>query len=164
MWAERKIMAVTIRNILVPTDFSELSKPAIGYAKGMADAFDAQLHCLHVVDDAYQYWSAIGPESLPVGPPPEEMIALGRKRMERFCADLFADVKRPVVSHVAYGRPFAEIIAYARENNIDLIVMATHGRGAIAHVLLGSTTEKVVRKAPCAVLTIRSADQPFAMP
>jgi len=157
-------MSVRFTNILVPTDFSELSKPAIGYAKGLAEAFDAQLHCLHVVDDAYQYWSAIGPESLPVGPPPEEMIALGRKRMDRFCAELFADVKRPVKSHVAYGRPFAEIIAHARESKIDLIVMATHGRGAIAHALLGSTAEKVVRKSPCAVLTIRSSDQPFVMP
>lgn len=157
-------MPIQFRNILLPTDFSELSKPAIGCAKGLADAFDAQIHCIHVVDDAYQYWSAIGPESLPVGPPPEEMIAVGRKRLDRFCADHLADSKRPVVSHVAYGRPFAEIIAYARENKVDLIVMATHGRGAIAHVLLGSTAEKVVRKSPCAVLTVRSADEPFEMP
>jgi nucleotide-binding universal stress UspA family protein len=157
-------MSVRFTNILVPTDFSELSKPAIGYAKGLAEAFDAPLHCLHVVDDAYQYWSAIGPESLPVGPPPEEMIALGRKRMDRFCAEFFGDARRPVKSHVAYGRPFSEIIAYARENRIDLIVMSTHGRGAIAHALLGSTTEKVVRKSPCAVLTVRSSDQPFVMP
>ena len=157
-------MPIRFQNILLPTDFSELSKPAIAYAKGLADAFDSQIHCVHVVDDAYQYWSAIGPESLPVGPPPEEMIALGRKRLERFCADHFADLKRPIVSNVAYGRPFAEIIAYARENHVDLIVMATHGRGAIAHVLLGSTTEKVVRKSPCAVLTVRSNEQPFAMP
>ena len=62
------------------------------------------------------------------------------------------------------GRPFAEIIAYARENEICLIVMGTHGRGALAHVLLGSTTEKVVRKAPCAVMTVRAPDHDFVMP
>lgn len=66
--------------------------------------------------------------------------------------------------HVAVGRPFAEIIGYARRNDVDLIVMATHGRGAIAHVLLGSTTEKVVRKAPCAVMTIRNRPEDFVMP
>lgn len=151
-------------NILVPTDFSDLAKPALSYAKGLAAAFDAQLHCLHVVDDAYQYWSAIGPESLPIGPPPDELIELGRKRLARFCTEQLTDVKHPVVQHVAYGRPFAEIIAYAREKGIDLIVMSTHGRGAIAHALLGSTTEKVVRKACCAVLTIRASDHKCETP
>lgn len=157
-------MSMRFTNILVPTDFSDLAKPALSYAKGLAEAFDAQLHCLHVVDDAYQYWSAIGPESLPVGPPPDEMIELGRKRLARFCSEQLADLKRPAIPHVAYGRPFAEIIAYAREHKIDLIVMSTHGRGAIAHALLGSTTEKVVRKACCAVLTIRASDPKFEMP
>lgn len=157
-------MTMRFSNILIPTDFSEMSKVSLSYAKGLVEAFDAQLHCVHVVDDAYQYWSAIGPESLPVGPPPDEMVELGRKRMARFCTELLADLKHPVKSHVAYGRPFSEIIAYAREHEIDLIVMSTHGRGAIAHALLGSTTEKVVRKAPCAVLTVRAADQPFVMP
>ncbi len=157
-------MSVRFSRILVPTDFSEMSKPPVAYAKSLAEAYKAQLHCLHVVDDAYQYWSAIGPESLPVGPPPEEMIALGRKRLEKFCAEFFSDVRPALISQVAYGRPFAEIIAYAREHEIDVIVMATHGRGAIAHVLLGSTTEKVVRKSPCPVLTIRTSDKPFEMP
>ena len=67
------------------------------------------------------------------------------------------------MTHVTMGRPFSEIVGYARAQGIDLIVMGTHGRGAIAHVLLGSTTEKVVRKAGCAVLTIRG-DHVFVMP
>lgn len=157
-------MSIQFSNILVPTDFSELSAPATTYAKGLAGAFNAQLHCLHVVDDAFQYWSAIGPESLPIGPPPDEMMELGRKRLDKFAGEYFADTLPSVIQHVAYGRPFAEIIAYAKENKIDLIVLGTHGRGAIAHALLGSTTEKVVRKAPCAVLTVRSSSQPFVMP
>lgn len=150
-------MSTKFANILIPTDFSDLAKPALEYAKILADAFGAQVHCLHVVDDAYQYWSAIGPESLPVGPPPDEMIALGRKRIARFAAEMLTNLKRPAITHVAYGRPFHEIITYAKEKNIDLIVMSTHGRGVIAHALLGSTTEKVVRKACCPVLTIRAA-------
>jgi len=68
------------------------------------------------------------------------------------------------VTHVSMGRPFTEIIGYARQENVGMIVMATHGRGAIAHMLLGSTTEKVVRKAQCAVLTIRPDEHEFAMP
>lgn len=141
-----------------------MSHPSLAYARDLAEAFDAQLHCLHVVDDAYQYWSAIGPESLPIGPPPEELLQVGRMRMEKFCAAHLASMKKPAISYVAYGRPFVEIIAYARDHAVDLIVMATHGRSAITHVLLGSTTEKVVRKSPCPVLTVRTSDQPLDKP
>jgi nucleotide-binding universal stress UspA family protein len=157
-------MSIQMNNILLTTDFSEFARPAIEFARDLADRFEAQLFCLHVVDDAYQYWSAIGPESLPLGPPPEEMLELGRTRLSRFCDEYLAGLRKPVIRHVAYGRPFAEIISFAKEKQVDLIVMGTHGRGAIAHVLLGSTTEKVVRKAPCAVLTVRTTDQPFVMP
>lgn len=157
-------MFTRFTNILLPTDFSEMSKPSLTYARDLADVYDAQLHCLHVVDDSYQYWSAIGPESLPIGPPPEELLQLGRTRMEKFCTEHLSGMKKPALSHVSYGRPFAEIIDYAREHAIDLIVMATHGRGAIAHMLLGSTTEKVIRKSPCPVMTIRSSDPPLDAP
>jgi nucleotide-binding universal stress UspA family protein len=157
-------MSIQINSVLLPTDFSELSKPATEFARDLAERYRAQLYCLHVVDDAYQYWSAIGPESLPIGPPPDELLELGRTRIARFANEYFASMGKPVITQVAYGRPFAEIIGCARENRIDLIVMGTHGRGAIAHALLGSTAEKVVRKAPCAVLTVRTADQDFVMP
>ncbi|MGD2108794.1 MAG: universal stress protein [Phycisphaerae bacterium] len=157
-------MPVDFKKIVFPTDFSDLSLAALNYARQLVEGFKAQLYCLHVVDDAYQYWSAMGPESIPVGPPAEELLDLGRKRMEQFCSEHLADLDPPPITHVAIGRPFAEIIAYARENDVCLIVMGTHGRGAIAHVLLGSTTEKVVRKAPCAVLTVRGPDHKFEMP
>ncbi|MFQ5591916.1 MAG: universal stress protein [Phycisphaerae bacterium] len=157
-------MSVKFGNILYPTDFSELSREALAYVREITDTYDAQLHCLHVVDEAYQYWSALGPESIPVGPPPEDMLELGRTRMEEFRAQYLTGFSREPVAHVCIGTPFAEVIGYARDHAVDLIVMATHGRGAIAQVLLGSTTEKVVRKASCAVLTIRARNQEFVMP
>ncbi len=157
-------MSIRFANILVPTDFSDASRPAVECALGLIESFNAQLHCLHVVDDACQYWSAIGPESLPLGPPPEEILELGRTRMTKFCERTFADLTTPAISNVVLGRPFLEIITYAKQNRVDLIVMSTHGRGAIAHVLLGSTTEKVVRKASCAVLTVRTPEHTFVMP
>lgn len=157
-------MSMPIKKILFPTDYSETSLEALGHAKALAAVFDAELLCIHVVDEAYQYWSSMGPESIPVGPPMEELLALGKSRMEKFRATHLADLKKPVTSAVVLGRPFMEIIKYAREHGVDLIVMGTHGRGALAHVLLGSTTEKVVRKAPCAVLTVRSGTHKFEMP
>ena len=84
--------------------------------------------------------------------------------MDEFKADHLAELCSDPVTSVRMGRPFAAIIDYARTNDICLIVMGTHGRGAIAHMLLGSTTEKVVRKAPCAVMTVRAAGQTFIMP
>ena len=157
-------MSHLFSRILLPTDFSEVALPAVACARELARTFGAQLHCLHVVDDSYQYWGGIGPETLPIGPPPDEMLKSAAERLSRFCGEHFADLSPPPKVDVAFGRPFAEIIGYAKENKIELIVLGTHGRGAIAHVLLGSTTEKVVRKAPCAVLTVRSSDHKFVMP
>ncbi len=157
-------MSIRFQQILFPTDFSELSTAALAYARLIAETFEAQFHCLHVVDDAYQYWSAMGPESIPVGPPPEDLLELGRTRMEKFRTEYLDDMERAAATHVSLGRPFAEIIAYARKHQVDMIVMGTHGRGAIAHMLLGSTTEKVVRKSPCAVLTVRADEPEFVMP
>lgn len=157
-------MAIRVTNILLPTDFSNIALEALHYARDFADVFEARLHCLHVIDEAHQYWSSISPECIPVGPPPENLLALVSERMERFADEHLSGLKQPPVTDVIIGRPFAEIIGYARENEIDLIVMGTHGRGAIAHVLLGGTTEKVVRKAPCAVLTVRASGHKFVMP
>ncbi len=157
-------MSIQFKRILFPTDFSELALGALDYTKLLTSTFHSELYCLHVVDDAYQYWSAMGPESIPISPPPEDLLELGRSRMEKFRETHLTKLKGTPVTHVTMGRPFSEIISYARENKIDLIVMGTHGRGAIAHVLLGSTTEKVVRKSPCAVLTVRAHEHKFVMP
>ncbi len=157
-------MSNLFEKILFPTDFSELANTALDYAREFVDKYGSELHCLHVVDDAYQYWSAMGPESIPIGPPTDDLMELGRNRMNTFVEEHLTGLSREPVKAVTMGRPFAEIISYARAHDIDLIVMGTHGRGEIAHVLLGSTTEKVVRKAGCAVLTVRGSGLKFTMP
>ena len=157
-------MSHLFKRILLPTDFSEAVRPAAACACEMSRQFNAVLHCLHVVDDSYQYWSAMGPEPVIVGPPPQELIESARKKLQRFSAEHIRDLSHPVVEFVSLGSPFVEIIGYAKEHAMDLIVMGTHGRGAIAHALLGGTTEKVVRKAPCAVLTVRASSHQFVAP
>jgi len=152
---------IHIRKILFPTDFSELSLVALRYARAFADQFTAQLYCLHVVDEAQQYWSALGPEATPIAPPVDDLLEAANKQMQSFQDEHLIGLEYAAVTKVALGKPYSEIIDYAREITCDLLVMATHGRSGIMHALMGSTAEKVVRKAPCPVLTVRSGEHEF---
>ena len=154
-------MKINLKNILYPTDFSELSLKACKYAMSFAQSYQAQLHCIHVVDEAYQYWVSLGPESVPVGPPPEDLTGLAEKRLEEFKNANLAGLKSPAITEALFGRPFLQICEYAKDKQIDLIVIATHGRSGISHALMGGTAEKVVRKAPCPVLTVRDPEHDF---
>jgi nucleotide-binding universal stress UspA family protein len=155
---------IELRKILFPTDFSDLSLHALTYARSFAKQFRAELHVLHVVDEAYQYWMAMGPNSLPVGPPPEELLTVSSKELDKFVETHLRGNGTSVVKVTQMGRPFMEIVRYARDKSIDLIVLGTHGRSGLRHALLGSVAERVVRKAPCPVLTIRHPEHDFVMP
>lgn len=149
---------ITLQGILLPTDFSECSERARSYACELAKRFTAEVHLLHVVP----------PISLPayVGPIPDELLHPeqgARRALEEWNDPAFEHAKR-VVRSVVMGTPFVEIVRYVRGRNMDLIVMGTHGRSGLAHALIGSVTEKVVRKAPCPVLTVRPEGQQFIMP
>ena len=144
---------MTIKTILVPTDFSEPSTAALAYAKALAHALRASIHLLHVTQDpTAQPWAE---EAYPAALVEilEELKAQARKQLVAELSPSERKTYRSVVT-VAVGVPFTRIIEYARNNEIDLIVMGTHGRGAIAHMILGSVTERVVRFAPCAVLSV----------
>ncbi|MFQ5429454.1 MAG: universal stress protein [Phycisphaerae bacterium] len=153
-----------IERIAFPTDFSELSLHGLSYARDFAESFESELHLIHVVDEASMYWMAMGPSSLPVGPSADELVDVARQELQKFVGEQLTGFQRPLVTEVLVGRPFTEIIRYARDKQIGLIVIGTHGRGGLKHVLLGSVAERVVRKAPCPVLTIRDPSHAFAMP
>jgi universal stress protein A len=154
---------IKMARILYPTDFSDLSLVALKYARSFAEQFDAELHCVHVVDEAYQYWLMLGPDGVPAGPNPQELLASAQNQMATFSQEHLAGISK-CTAKVLIGRPFVEIIRYAREQSVDLIVIATHGRSGLKHVLMGSVAERVVRKAPCPVLTVRSDGHEFVMP
>jgi len=141
-----------IRRILLPTDFSPRAETAKAYALKLAGTFGAELHLLHVLQEPI----AIVPESgLAVAPP-----ALNMPELTKAAEDGLAGINVPEPGRIAArvvrsGLPAEEIVRYAGETGIDMIVQGTHGRTGLAHVLLGSVAEKVVRKAPCAVLTVR---------
>jgi len=145
-----------IRRILVPIDFSEHSKNALKYAIPYAIQFGARLDLLYVVEPT------IYPADFSFGqvgfPNIEEEL---RKRGNEELASLVKnEIKDRVAAEatVRTGKPFYEINEYARENKIDLIIIATHGHTGVEHILFGSTVEKVVRKAPCPVLVVRQPE------
>ncbi len=150
---------ITLKTILVPTDFSEHSAKALLYGSELAKKFGAELHVLHAVEQTplmYGEGAYVAPET------EAEIEAAASKQLEGLLADSSDDLK--VVRKVQHGHPFVETIRYAKEHDIGLIVLGTHGRGAVAHMLLGSVAEKVVRKAPCPVLTVRDEEHEFVMP
>lgn len=155
---------IQLQRILYPTDFSDLSLYALQYARNFAETFSAELHVLHVVDEAYQNWATMGPNTIPVGPTAPEMLDLAREQMATFMAEHLGTPGLSVVSKVVLGRPSPTILDYASQQRMDMIVIATHGRGALTHMLLGSVTDKVVRKAPCPVLTVRHPEHEFITP
>ena len=154
---------IKLDRILVPTDLSEFSKHAMRYGCEFANRFNAELHLLNIVQDVV----AMVPEPGMAFPAPGEYLQELQQASTKALAELpdstwLRGVN--VVRHVRVGTPFLEIVRYAKETGIDLIVIGTHGRSGLAHVLLGSTAEKVVRKSPCPVLTVRPEGHDFVMP
>jgi len=147
-------MSLAFHKILVPTDLSETAETALFYAKELARQFSAELHLLHVCEDPMllSRWSVLGSESATdLG---EEAAAL-REQLKNLVG---VDGGKPLTTevHVIVGQPTGFAISqYALDGEFELIVMGTHGRGPVTHALMGSVAEKVVRTAPCPVLTIR---------
>jgi len=149
--------------VLFTTDFSDLSLAALDWARKMAEHFDAVLHCLFVVDEPTNYWVGVGSVG-PLGPTSDELLGKAKMKMDAFAGDNLEGLTHPAVTRVVAGKPFVEIVKYARAIDATMIVMSTHGRTGLSHALLGSTTETVVRKSPCPVLVIRNPEVKFEMP
>lgn len=148
---------IELRNILLPTDFSEPSLKATEYALSLAHRFDATLHLMHVIEDPVVYLPMF--ESYPL-PTKQQFETYAQDRLENWIADDDGEGLKIEIEW-RHGKPHIEVIDYASDNRIDLIILGTHGRGAAAHLLLGSVAEKVVRKAPCPVLTVHPSGKQF---
>jgi nucleotide-binding universal stress UspA family protein len=153
---------VTLRKVLFPTDFSEPSEAAWSYALALAKEFGAEILLLHVVAEPPRL-----AEAYEMGFTPERFIKAASDEARRQMTDMIAkaaDWKVSISPQVRKGVEFREIIQAAREAAADIIVMGTHGRTGLAHALIGSVAEKVVRKAPCPVLTVKHPKIKFEMP
>ena len=154
---------IRLAKLLVPTDFSEDSEQAARYAVELAKRFQAEIHCVHVVDIPADLLSTsayymTGPSEQFIDQIREE----SKKNLEAFADNNLEGVQ--VQTAFLEGSPFVEIIRYARNQQIDLVVIATHGRTGLKHVLFGSVAEKVVRKAPCPVLVVKREEHDFVLP
>lgn len=145
---------IAIRRVLAPTDFSDSSVPAVRYAAELAEKFGAELTLLHVVQDL----TLVVPDvmmPLPVAAPAVEDMVTGAKAGIAKMVEKHGLQKLNPKAEVRMGAPAAEIVAAAADLKADLLCIGTHGRTGIAHFLLGSVAERIVRHAPCPVLTVR---------
>jgi nucleotide-binding universal stress UspA family protein len=149
---------ISVKNILVPHDFSETSEVAMRYGIELARTFGAKLHIVHVSDKARFEMATEFPLGLDMSL--EDAI---RERLSKIMASREQLELKPTFLVVS-GTPYLEIVRYANDHAINMIVMGTHGRGPVAHALMGSVAEKVVRNAPCPVLTVRHPEREFVMP
>jgi universal stress protein A len=151
--------SIDIQRILVPIDFSEHSKNALKYAIPFAQQFKASIDLIYVVEPTiYPADFSFGQIGFPNVE--EELRTRGSEELDNLIAkEISGKVRSRKI--VRTGKPFYEINQYAMEENISLIIIATHGHTGMEHILFGSTAEKVVRKAPCPVLVVRTGEHEF---
>jgi nucleotide-binding universal stress UspA family protein len=154
---------IDLHRILVPTDFSKYSHHALTYAAAFAEKFGAELYLLHVVQDLAVFIPDMITVAPPVLPTVKQLTEAVYAAFDRLIEEQQLQ-QLDIHREVREGSPFYEIVRFASEENIDLIVLGTHGHTGLAHVLLGSVTEKVVRKSPCPVLTVRDPEHEFVHP
>lgn len=146
-----------LKKVLVPIDFSPCSLKALTYAIQFAREFGATLDVVHIVPPYY----AADPYGLgELERVEKQLLAAGEQKL---AAMVLQQVPQgiPAETFVRRGRPATEIVQIARDQESDLIIIATHGRSGLKHLLMGSTAENVVRHAPCPVLTVREREHDF---
>jgi universal stress protein A len=152
------LSAFTVRNILVPTDFTECSLKALSYALSFAKQFGAEILLMHVVESVPVMTQDAMLESSMLSVAQHEE---SEKRLRQWQLEGLTEA---TINTVTYdGVPWQKVVEIAKEKNVDLIVAGTGGRGGLARALLGSTAERIVRHAPCPVLVVREREHDFVV-
>ena len=150
---------INLKRILVATGFSQHSRLALKYAATLAEAFQSEVILCHVLENP-DFLSTLPPVMEGYFPP--NLAELHEKHARKECEALLSQAgiknSRIVLPH---GNPAAETVAAAKKEEADLLVVGTHGRSALTHLLLGSVAEKIVRSAGCPVLTVRQGEHDF---
>jgi nucleotide-binding universal stress UspA family protein len=155
---------ITIKKVLVATDFSTASETALEYGRAFVRSFGGTLLVLHVVENVFMRSASSEFGAADLGAVMEDLEASARRQLEAAVRD---DDRRELGARpvlLTATSAAAAIVTYARDERVDLIIMGTHGRGALSQLLMGSVAEKVVRTAPCPVLTVRHPEHEFVVP
>lgn len=144
-----------VKKILAPVDFSDMSEEALSYATGLADELGAKVLVLHAIEPIVFANASLG-SGLAVPHLLEEQRQAAKETLDKLVARL-RKRKVEVTGLIETGAPYDAIVTVANAKKCDMIVMGTHGRSGLGHLLLGSTAEKVVRMAECPVLTVRGS-------
>lgn len=149
-------MSDKVKKILFPTDFSEAANYALSYAVEMTKLLDAKLEIVHIIFDESSIVAFYIPQmGLPINEYIDGVEGNSKAQFEKYLKENKELESIEYTYKILRGTPSSEIVKYAEEEHFDLIVLGTHGRTGLEHVLFGSNAELVVRKAPCPVLTVR---------
>ena len=145
---------LSIKKILIPIDGSDSSMEALRYASSFASEFNITIYLMTVIEPNYGMYDAYA-EQIIFAQRETEIMTVVNERLEETEKKAAKMGIKNIITATRVGSPYEKIIEFAEEEEIDLIVMGTHGRSGIAHFLIGSVTEKVIRTSPCPVLVIR---------
>jgi nucleotide-binding universal stress UspA family protein len=155
---------ITLKRILVATDFGEASDAALGYGRELARTFGATLDVLYVTENVLTRGFGVEGYVAAIPDLQRDLDRAAEQQLEALISDADRKDLRAKAVVLTMNNPATAIVTYAANSDIDLIVMGTHGRGAVAHLLIGSVAERVVRTAPCPVLTVRHPEREFVRP
>jgi len=141
--------------VVIPIDFSTQSQAALPWARRMAAVINAEIHCIYTVEPPHIYSALDMVPAVPL-PTTDELAQSAASQLEVFASEHFSGLEPAPVTSVLTGNPADQIVAYAKNVGAEMIIMSTHGYSGLEHVVLGSTTESVLRHAECPVLSIRN--------
>jgi nucleotide-binding universal stress UspA family protein len=155
---------IALKRILVATDFGEAADAALAYGRELARAFGAQLDVLHVADNVLTRGFGADGYVAVYSDLQHDVEAAALRQLDALLSSEDRTELHARTVLLTSNSPAFAITEYARDEKIDLVIMGTHGRGPLAHLLVGSVAERVVRTAPCPVLTVRHPEHEFVLP
>lgn len=163
----RRAIVIALKHVLVATDFGEAADVALRYGSEIARGFGATLHVVHVIEDYVSRANSlpgVTESYIDWDRWQRDAVAAAERDLNALVSDDERVSGKAVVSAIVAGSTARVLIDYARGHHIDLIVTGTHGRGVIGHLFIGSVAERLVRFAPCPVLTVKHPEREFVMP
>lgn len=155
---------IALRSVLVATDFEDAAAVALTYGRSLARTFGATLHVVHVLDDIGSRAATMAGYGVDLGRVQVELETATQAKLDSLLwEEDRQDLKAQAVILTALNAASA-IVRYAADHDVNLIVVGTHGRGVLAHALIGSVAERIVRTAACPVLCVRPRERDFVLP